>query len=245
MTRPKKSTSAFLIIIGGISLFASAAVLFFSNVHIGHFLSIAAGIITILTGVFFKAVPKWTKLALLTVLLLLTSSITVVAIYGCVDDATHQEDALIVLGAGIRGEEPGATLKGRLDAAVSYHGQNPDALIVVSGGQGPQEDITEAEAMKKYLVGHGVDEKMILLEPRATSSRENFIFSKELLDAHLGGDYTVAFITNEYHVFRAELTAKKIGLDNATHCHSNTPLYLFIPNTLRELLAIAKELILE
>ena len=167
------------------------------------------------------------------------------SLYGAQDNATYTEDALIVLGAGINKTTPGPTLKGRLDTAVSYHKRNPSALIIVSGGQGPQEDITEAIAMRDHLVFSGVDESVIILEEEATSSYENFLFSKGLLDLYLGDEYTVAFVTNEYHVYRAELYATAAGLDSVTHVHSSTPTYIIIPNMLREFVATAKALLID
>ena len=75
-----------------------------------------------------------------------------VAVSGYSDTATKQEKAVIVLGAGLRGERVTDLLARRLDAAYDYHLENPNAVIVVTGGQGPGEDIPEARAMKAYLV---------------------------------------------------------------------------------------------
>ena len=85
-----------------------------------------------------------------------------VAVSGYSDTATKQEKAVIVLGAGLRGERVTDLLARRLDAAYDYHLENPNAVIVVTGGQGPGEDIPEARAMKAYLVEKGVPEKQIL-----------------------------------------------------------------------------------
>lgn len=79
-----------------------------------------------------------------------------VAVSGYSDTATKQEKAVIVLGAGLRGERVTDLLARRLDAAYDYHLENPNAVIVVTGGQGPGEDIPEARAMKAYLVEKGV-----------------------------------------------------------------------------------------
>ena len=95
---------------------------------------------------------------------------------------TYKEDAIIVLGAAVHGKTPSRTLRYRLKKAVDYHEQNPDAIIIVSGGQGAQEDISEAEAMKIYLVENGVASNKIIKEDKSTSTAENFKFSKEILD---------------------------------------------------------------
>jgi uncharacterized SAM-binding protein YcdF (DUF218 family) len=249
MKKSDKIIGITLKTIGGASLFTSIIILFFTNVHIGHVLAMIINVLMMLSGYLLakpsaKPAPAWVLPVISVLLAALAITGAFIAIYGSQDNATYHEDALIVLGAGIMGEEPGPVLRGRLDAAVVYHRFNPNALIVVSGGQGPQEDITEARAMQKYLVANGVDEAKIILEEEATSSYENFLFSKGLLDLHLDGEYTVAFLTNEYHVYRAELTAQKAGFDNAVHLHSATPAYIMIPNMLREYLAVAKALIL-
>ena len=101
-----------------------------------------------------------------------------VAVSGYSDTATKQEKAVIVLGAGLRGERVTDLLTRRLDAAYDYHLENPNAVIVVTGGQGPGEDIPEARAMKAYLVEKGVPEKQILEEASSTSTEENFCFAR-------------------------------------------------------------------
>ena len=104
--------------------------------------------------------------------------------FGFTDTVTYKEDAVIVLGAGLRGENLSLILRNRLDAAVEYYNENPEAVIVVSGGQGPDEDIPEAEAMERYLYEQGVPLNKIIKEDKSTSTEENFKFSKELLETY-------------------------------------------------------------
>ncbi len=160
--------------------------------------------------------------------------------YGCNDNVDCEEDAVIVLGAAIRGDTLSGTLRHRLDRTLQYVEQNPDAIIVVSGGKGPQENMSEAEAMEAYLISHGVAPERIIKENQSTSTIENFAFSKRLLDENLGDDYSVAFVTNDYHVFRAVLCARRAGYTDITHCHSSTSWYSVIPSGLREILGMGK-----
>lgn len=160
--------------------------------------------------------------------------------YGTADSVTYDEDAVIVLGCGIKGERIGASLEERLDTAVAYHKRNSTALIVVSGGRGKREDITEAEAMRRYLVSKGVPERLIIKEERSTSTAENFSYSKRLLDEHFRAEeYGVAYITNNYHIYRAGVAARSAGL-SPTHLGAKTPWYLVIPSTFRECMATVK-----
>lgn len=121
-------------------------------------------------------------------------------------------DALIVLGCGVRGERVSLTLKRRLDKAVEYAEQNPGVKIVVSGGMGRGEHISEAEAMRRYLIGRNIPEAKIITEDRAASTSQNFLFSKQLLDAILPADASIVFVTTRFHVFRSERIARSLGI---------------------------------
>ncbi len=90
-------------------------------------------------------------------------------------------DCVIVLGCQVKGETPTPMLCDRLNAALELLESNPNAVCVVSGGQGPQEHISEAEAMRRYLNERGIADKRIITEPLSTSTEENLRFSAELL----------------------------------------------------------------
>jgi len=152
--------------------------------------------------------------------------------YGRNDTALFDEDAVIVLGAAVWGENVSAVLADRLNKAIEYHLQNPDAVIVVAGGQGGGS-ITEAEAMRRFLVDRGVPNELIFKENRSTNTYENIKFSKEILDALFGEDYRVVIITNDFHAFRSVSIARRQGID-AVHFSAPRP-WFFMPRTfLRE-----------
>lgn len=159
------------------------------------------------------------------------------ASYGLNDTASGDEDAVVVLGAAVFGREVSPSLSQRLDVAIDYHQRNPSALIVVTGGQGAQEDIAEATASREYLLARGVPDDVIVVEDRSTSTEENFAFAKLLLDQRLGESYRIAFVTNEYHVWRASRLAAAAGLD-ARHLHSSTRWYVWPSSYLRETAAV-------
>ena len=230
-------------ILGGIITINGVALFFVSNLNLGNFLTIGFGVVVLLVALFFKKLVLWLKIVLISGIGIAVVFSSFLIIYGKNDSVTHKEDALIVLGAAVHGKTPSLTLKKRLDKAVEYHTQNPDAIIVVTGGKGNQEDISEAEAMEAYLVNHGVSADKIIKESAATSTLENFCFSKDILDKHFDTDYDVAFITNEYHILRSSRFAKQAGLQNATHLHSNTNLSYLISGSLRECFAVAKYII--
>ena len=124
-------------------------------------------------------------------------------------------DVIVVLGAGIYGEIPSRILTSRLDAAIEYQKTHGDVMIVVSGGQGKGESITEAEAMSRYLVRRGVNESSILKEERSTNTRENLAFSIALMAEHgLEPEETsVSVVTNEFHLYRAKRVAARLEVD--------------------------------
>lgn len=147
-------------------------------------------------------------------------------------------DAVIVLGGGIKGDQVSYALQNRLDKAAEYYNENPNAVIVVSGGLGVGKEVTEAYAMEKYLKSIGVPTGAILKEERSTSTNENFRYSKELLDERLGSeDYRVVYVTNDFHILRAGINAREEGLD-AQGFAAPTPFFI-IPNSYaREALAL-------
>jgi len=120
---------------------------------------------------------------------------------------------------------------------VDYHMKNPDAVFVVSGGQGPQEAISEALAMERYLVEKGVPESQILREENSTTTYENFSFSGDLLKRKFPEGFSTAFVTNNFHVYRAEKTAEYAGIP-ARHMGAGVSWYSIPVNYMREMMAV-------
>ena len=113
--------------------------------------------------------------------------------------------AVVILGAGVNGTTPSLSLQVRLEAALDYLKDKPEIPIVVSGSQGPGEDISEARCMADWLADHGIAEDRILLEEQADNTEENIRFSKELL-LQCGIDPAsdhIAVVSADYHLYRA------------------------------------------
>ena len=150
-------------------------------------------------------------------------------------------DYIIIHGAGLKGEEPTPLLRGRIDKALElWKAQGAHAILIPSGGQGSDEVISEAEAMARYLSSRGVPQDSILLEDRSTTTMENLLFAKHLLEARGLGAYRCAFVTSDYHVFRTSLYASKVGL-KGDGIGSKTAGYYFPTAFIREFIAITKE----
>ncbi len=151
---------------------------------------------------------------------------------------------VVVLGAGIQGEQPSLTLGRRLDKSIEYLNANPDAQIVASGGFGPEATISEAEVMKRYFVAHGINEARILKEERSATSDENLRYTKELLSG-INGDkpQDILVITSDYHMFRAKHIAGKY-FSKVYGIASETPTAIMVNYAVREYLAVLKLLAL-
>ncbi|MGV8983317.1 YdcF family protein [Clostridium sp.] len=141
-----------------------------------------------------------------------------IVIEGCIIGSAvtkHKEksDYLMILGAGLRGEVPSTALYQRLYASLEYIEINPGVKIVVSGGKGSGESITEAEAMKRFLVKHGVAGAQIIKEEKSTDTLENMKFTAEVLKKlDKSENIEITIVTNNFHMFRAKFLAQRQGL---------------------------------
>jgi len=155
-------------------------------------------------------------------------------------DANVKGDYMLVLGAGLRGETPSISLKSRLDKAAQYLILDKEIKVIVSGGQGDGESITEAEAMKRYLVQAGIDEARIIKEDKSTSTKENLLYSKKILDnLWQRSNHKLILITSDFHIFRTKLLAERAGLDISV-LPADTPFTIYLNYAIREYFAVIK-----
>lgn len=240
MRRAARPLARVLLLLAGAALTANAAWLAVTaNLTLGTAMVALLGLGFLACGIWFARLSRHRVIGAVAFLLVVAmiGLSSFLAGYGSIEDAHYDENAVIVLGAAVHGRELSNTLVGRLDVALDYHQRNPSALVVVSGGQGPQEEIPEAVAMRQYLLDHGVPDTRIVVEDRSTSTEENFANSRGLLDQRLSPGYRIAFITDEFHVYRAARIAASAGLP-ATHVSSRTPWYFWPANYLRESVAV-------
>jgi uncharacterized SAM-binding protein YcdF (DUF218 family) len=148
--------------------------------------------------------------------------------------------ALIVLGSRVTGGRVSGVLKRRLDHALAqYRRQQPRPLLVVSGGQGADEPVSEASAMHAYLLRNGVAEADLVLEDRATTTEENLRYGMALLTERTTSG-PVAAVTNNYHAFRAAVLARKLGMP-VDALGAPTPRHYLPSAFLREVVALMYE----
>lgn len=152
------------------------------------------------------------------------------------DRPLEQVRCVMILGCQVKGSVPGGEMLNRLDTALKLIEQNPGVPVIVTGGQGRGEYITEADCMKQWLVSQGVAEESIFTECRSHSTATNFEYSLPILQ-ELGISDGIAVVTNDFHQYRSELYARRLGL-SVGHYSAPTRL-LVLPNYLiRELAAL-------
>ncbi len=154
--------------------------------------------------------------------------------------ATDGEATVVVLGAGIRSADtPSRMLRDRLDSAIGYLQEHPQAVCIVTGGQGHDEPCTEAAVMAHYLQQHGIDAARIRREERATSTYENMQYSMQMIrEEGLPTDVVIA--TQEFHHYRASEMARIAGAGEVTALTSASPPHLLLCYWVRECAAICR-----
>lgn len=189
---------------------------------------------------FVRSLPKWLRVIVTSGFcagLILFVVVEGLILSGFKAEAQPGADFLIVLGAQWKTNGPSDVLRRRLDRAVEYLAENPDTMVIVSGGQGGNEVITEAAGMRQYLIDAGIAEERILTEDKSTNTRENLAFSAGLFDR---ASSRTVIVTNNFHVFRALKIAEKQGY-RAEGLAADSVVWMLPNNMLREFLGVLKD----
>lgn len=146
---------------------------------------------------------------------------------------------LLVLGARVREDGPSVSLQNRIDTAYDYLTSHPDVIAIVSGGQGKDEPMTEAQCMYDHLVSMGIDPSRIWVEDQATSTWGNLRYSLTLIEEKTGTrPNTLGLLSSEYHLFRSGLQAKDLGLEIVGVPAKTTLITQAMNNFLREVAGV-------
>ncbi len=151
--------------------------------------------------------------------------------------ASPDADYMIILGAQWRASGPSTILKYRLDKALEYLEENPETQVIVSGAQGANEPISEAEGMAAYLQEAGIAPERIQQENKAENTYENLLYSSTYLDK----TQSVILVTNDFHVFRSVALGKAMGYEQLAGLAADSHPYTLAQNVLRECVAVVKE----
>lgn len=161
-----------------------------------------------------------------------------------VPEELDSETVIIVYGAGLEGEKPGKALQKRLDKALELYEECPEAYLVVTGGQGPSEVRPEAEAMCEYLVEKGIPEDMILIEDKAKDTKQNIIYSLDLLEKAGIEDYTKVSVSNAFHIPRIILLWEMYGAESEIALAEDPQIQYIFATLVREYMSYVKLILL-
>lgn len=173
---------------------------------------------------------RWTRrilLGCLAVLLLLTAATGVWVGIKAAGSADPAAEYVVVLGAGVNGTTPSQSLRERLDAALEYMTRYPDAILILSGGKGDRENISEAQCMYHWLTERGADPARLRVEEQASTTEENIAFSLALIEEEFGvHPQKLGVISAEYHLLRASLIADQAEVEAVCYpAHTANPIF--------------------
>lgn len=188
-------------------------------------------------------------LILLALVLALFLVLEIIVLAGSRDEIKGTPDVILILGCKIWGEEPSPALQARLDRALNYLFQLEEKgirpVIVVSGGKGGDEPISEAQSMARYLEDMGVDPARILLEEQSTSTDTNIKYSLALLEEEEVDWQHMTIVSNNFHLARVRLLAGRYGVDCSTLSAPMATFHSWLFSTLREGPALLKSYLLD
>lgn len=157
----------------------------------------------------------------------------------CKGSPDPKADYAIVLGAGVNGTEPSASLRERIKAAKTYAEAYPEAILILSGSQGPNEGISEAQCMYDKLTEAGISPSRLYIEDQADDTEQNIQFSFDLIQREFGQTpETVCIISSEYHLLRAGMHGQELGITSVLYPARTENRLYFCNMFLREIVAI-------
>lgn len=235
-----------LFVLGAFGMLDTIIVSFVSSMNLGVALPGLLGLPLVIMSVFLPCLQSAGKVGHI-VLVVVTCGYLVLALlfvitWAIIDrqadkSASPGADALVVLGAGLRGETPTLVLRLRMDTAIAYLKENPNTVAILSGGKGDNEHISEAEAMARYFEQKGIPVSQYIKEDASTNTSENFAFSYQIIRGRLGEDAKLAFVTTDFHIFRAGRVAARQDI-LAEGLAAPDVWYLSLNNHLRECAAV-------
>lgn len=233
-----------LILPGVLVLLGLVLRFFFTGVgYIAYAMFFAAALIAIMR--FCK--KAWIKrtVCILTALGLAYLTVIEVPIVGAASgDGDKEYDYIIVLGAAVHGDTPSLSLVERMSAARDYMQAHPQTIAIVSGGQGSDENVSEAAAMTAWLTDNGIDKSRIIAEDKATSTLENLEYSFNIIRQR-GDDPndSCAVVTSEYHIYRAKLLAQSLDVSVGSVAARTTYVPIMINYFIREAFGVTYQLV--
>lgn len=158
-------------------------------------------------------------------------------LFGGTMPAQQGLDYIVVLGAKVNGTQPSGSLRNRIRVGIEYLNDNPDAIAVLSGGQGPDEGISEAQCMYQNMLAAGIDPGRLILEEQSTDTAENLRNSRALIP----DGAQVGIVTNNFHIFRALALARNMDWEEVHGVPVATSLFSLPHYLMREFVGVVYE----
>lgn len=241
-------------IISGIFVIFCYGIFFFTSFTQGSDLStLILGIVPILaaliTIIFRKKIWTWLRwiLCIGMCFYMISFAFFCVYLFGNVNsgDMPVSDSDIVVMVYGCRTyNTPSKALRERLDAALTVLNDYPDSVCVVTGGQGSNEPITEAESMRTYLIQKGIDESRIYIEDKASSTVENIEFTKKLIDENGLSQRIVIGVSSDYHLRRIRILCDTAGFNTVLIPAKSKDFIMLMSNLTREYMSFVKMFVL-
>lgn len=198
----------------------------------------------VLAGFSLPPVIKNSLIVLAALCILVFLTVEALIFMGMFHHPSENLDYLVVLGAQVNGTKLSNSLRLRVERAGEYLEENPETKAVLSGGKGTGEDITEAEAMYRYLEKKGISPERLLKEEHSTNTSENLKFSLEIIDKkedNRGKEASIGVVTNNFHVYRGVSLGKKLGCRHVEGIPAKSNAFLQVNYLVREFFGVLKD----
>jgi len=235
----KKWVEGFCFIAGGLCLIYFLLIAIFVGLSSKfNYVWLVLGVLFFLFGLFLRKRKRALSKAVRGVLLfffivgvIVFLNVEGLILSGFFESGEADLDYVIVLGAQMKESGPSNILKSRLDRAIEYLEKNPATKVIVSGGQGSDEPMSEAEGMKIYLIQNGIEPERIIMEDLSVNTKQNLKFSSEYINIE---EETVGIVTSNFHIYRSVKLARKQGYAHVCGIAAESKLGLLPANMLRE-----------
>lgn len=234
-----------IIIVGALFVLIGVTQLIRSTDKLSAFLPLSFGILLLFIVFFPMIVPLPShfickllhRLVCVAVILYITVGIAIICTMLFETDkyqGQNFEGTAIVLGNRVTDDQPGVVLQGRLDKAITFLNNNPNATCILSGGKSNAACSPEADVMESYLTSHGIDRTRITKEAQSLNTKENLQNSLPLTTS----SKEVVIITNTFHQYRAQYYARQQGAVDVKGIDVRAPIGFAVTNWMREIIAI-------
>lgn len=231
----------FFIILGLLIFIIYFLPLFHHVINFGNITGMAIGAGIFCVGLLWNKIPydMENNVQVIIFLIIAVMAVGMDIVYNGGKTTATNEDVIIILGCRVKGEKPSLSLEKRVDTAFRFLMLNPHSIAILSGGQGKDEAISEAECMRRLLTERGINSNRLIMEDKSTSTDENIRFSLKCIE-EMGLSKNIAVATSEYHQKRAKLICERYGL--TASAQSSKTMKILLPTfLLREVAGLVKE----